>query len=124
MFYFPAYPDWASEGSLYFLVAASLNLLSLYHDTIIAKLVERDPKYKPLIPPSLHARYTRAWADSSARYKWAARALEVVRFTQLLIEMGLRRKASPQTRWRGIVVLEAIKYVESWLSASQYLYPI
>ncbi|VDC01824.1 unnamed protein product [Peniophora sp. CBMAI 1063] len=92
-------------------LAASLNLLSLYHDTIIAKLVERDPKYKPLIPPSLHARYTRAWADSSARYKWAARALEVVRFTQLLIEMGLRRKASTQTRWRGIVMLEAVKAI-------------
>ncbi|KZV77080.1 peroxisome membrane protein [Peniophora sp. CONT] len=92
-------------------LAASLNLLSLYHDTIIAKLVERDPKYKPLIPPSPHARYTRAWADSSARYKWAARALEVVRFTQLLIEMGLRRRTSTQTRWKGIVALEAFKAI-------------
>ncbi|KAI0322645.1 peroxisome membrane protein [Amylostereum chailletii] len=92
-------------------LSASLNALSLYHDTLLAKVVENEPKYKPLIPPSLHTRYTRAWADASSTYKWAARALELTRFVELLIEMGLRRKASSRTRWRGIVTLEAIKAI-------------
>lgn len=85
--------------------------MSMYHDTLLAKVAQTDPKYKPLIPTSPHTRYTRAWCDKDSRYKWAARALELLRFTELLVEMGLRRKVSRSTRWRGIVVLEAIKYV-------------
>lgn len=92
-------------------MSASLNVMSLYHDTLLAKIVQSQPKYKPLIPTSLHTRYTRAWSDKNHRYKWAARALELVRFTELVIEMGLRRKVSSQNKWRGIVLLEVIKYV-------------
>lgn len=106
-----------------FIVAASLNVLSLYHDTLLARIIDAEPKHKPLLPPSLHTRYTRAWADGHVRYKWIARVLELVRFTELLIEMGLRRKFSEKGRWRGIVLLEAIKYVHiSYvaLSVSQF----
>lgn len=92
-------------------VAASLNVLSLYHDTLLARAIESEPRHKPLLPPSLHTRYTRAWADSHTRYRWIARMLELVRFTELLIEMGLRRRFSEKGRWRGIVLLEAVKYV-------------
>ncbi|KAJ7487563.1 peroxisomal membrane protein PEX16 [Mycena galericulata] len=92
-------------------LAASLNLVSMYHDTLLAKVVQRDPKYRPLIPASLHTRFTRAWSDKNTRYKWAARALELIRFTELVLEMGLRRKVSPRTRWRSVVLLEIIKAV-------------
>lgn len=81
----------------------------MYHDTLLASIVKADPQYKPLIPPSLHTRFTRAWLDKNARYKWAARLLEILRFTELLIEMGLRRKVSQRTRWRAIILLECIK---------------
>lgn len=90
-------------------VAASLNVMSMYHDTLLERVVQAEPKYKALIPPSLHTRYTRAWSEKNAFYKWAARVLELVRFTELLIEMGLRRKVSQRNRWRGIVALEVIK---------------
>lgn len=93
------------------LVSASLNVMSMYHDTLLAKVISHDPKYRPLIPPSLHTRYTRAWSNKSAQYKWAARALELIRFTGLVIEMGLHRKVSIQTRWKGVVLLEAIKSI-------------
>ncbi|TFK57126.1 peroxisome membrane protein [Heliocybe sulcata] len=88
-----------------------LNTLSLYHDTLLARVVHNDPKYKPLIPSSLHSRYTRAWCDRDGRYKWAARALEMIRFVELVVEMGLRRKVSTKSKWRCIVLLEAIKAV-------------
>ncbi|KAJ7932435.1 peroxisomal membrane protein PEX16 [Mycena leptocephala] len=90
-------------------LAASLNLVSMYHDTLLAKVVQRDPKYRPLIPSSLHTRFTRAWSDKNTRYKWAARALELIRFTELVLEMTLRRKVSSRTRWRSVVLLEIIK---------------
>lgn len=90
-------------------VAASLNVMSMYHDTLLERVVQAEPKYKALIPPSLHTRYTRAWSEKNAFYKWAARVLELVRFTELLIEMGLRRKVLQRNRWRGIVILEVIK---------------
>ncbi|KAJ3474436.1 hypothetical protein NLI96_g12461 [Meripilus lineatus] len=68
-----------------------------------------DPKYKPIIPPSYHARYTRAWSDSSFAYKWASRALQLIQYVELVVEMGLKRRTADKTRWRAIVMIEAIK---------------
>ncbi|KIL70868.1 hypothetical protein M378DRAFT_183437 [Amanita muscaria Koide BX008] len=98
--------DLASEA-----LSALLNLTSMYHDTLLEKSVRNDPKYKPLIPMSLHTRYTRAWVEKSPLYKWASRTLEIIRFTQLLMEMCLRRKVSQKTRWRSVIALETIKAV-------------
>lgn len=93
-----------------FVVSALLNVTSLYHDTLLSRMVKSDPKLQPLITPSLHTRYTRAWCEKDTTYKWAARALELIKFVQLLIEMGLRRNVSSKARWRGIVLIEMIKY--------------
>ncbi|KAF7320387.1 Peroxisomal membrane protein PEX16 [Mycena kentingensis (nom. inval.)] len=91
-------------------LAASLNLVSMYHDTLLAKVAKRT-NHRPLIPASLHTRFTRAWSDANTPYKWAARSLELIRFTELVLEMGLRRKTSPRTRWRIVVLLEIIKAI-------------
>nr|GAT44156.1 predicted protein [Mycena chlorophos] len=92
-------------------LAASLNLFSMYHDTLLAKVAKKHPNHRPLIPPSFHTRFTRAWSDTNTQYKWAARSLELIRFTELVLEMGLRRKVSPRARWRVVVLLEMIKAV-------------
>lgn len=92
-------------------VAALLNTTSLYHDSLLNQVIQSDPKYKPLIPSSHHSRYTRAWTKKDTRYKWFARTLEVLRYLELLIEMGLRRKTSDRTRWRVVTLIECIKYV-------------
>ncbi|KAG6890435.1 hypothetical protein C0995_008789 [Termitomyces sp. Mi166 len=86
-----------------------LNVLSMYHDTLLAKIVEKDRNYRPLIPPSLHTRFTRAWSDKSDKYKWAARALQLIKFLELVVEMSFRRKVSSKARWRGVVLLEIVK---------------
>ncbi len=93
-------------------VSALLNVTSLYHDTLLAKIVKTDPKYKPVLPATSHTRYTRAWGETNSLYKWASRLLEVVKYVELLIEMGLRRSVSNKARWRGVVFLEAVKYVK------------
>ncbi|GJJ08803.1 hypothetical protein Clacol_003022 [Clathrus columnatus] len=92
-------------------LSAVLNLLSLYHDTIIGRRLAQTPKWKPLIPPSPNSRYTRAWADKDRLYKWIARALEVIKFTELLLEMNLRRKLGEKGRWRSIIALETVKAI-------------
>ena len=92
-------------------VSALLNVTSIYHDTLLSRAVKSDPKLRPLLTPSSHTRYTRAWCEKSSTYKWAARALEIIKFVQLLLEMGLRRTVSSKARWRGIVLIEMIKYV-------------
>ncbi|KAF8168141.1 peroxisomal membrane protein PEX16 [Crassisporium funariophilum] len=86
-----------------------LNVMSMYHDTLLARIVKGHASYRPLIPSSFHARFTRAWSDKDAVYKLAARALEVIRFTELVLEMILRRKVSEKNRWRSVILLEAIK---------------
>lgn len=83
--------------------------MSMYHDTLLSRFVNNDRNYRPLIPSSLHTRYTKAWQERRRLYKWAARMLELIRFTELLVEMGLRRNASSKIRWRGVVLLEVIK---------------
>ena len=95
---------------LAFIVNAFLNLLNLYHDTLLARrIAQLGPKSKLVLPPSHHARYTRAWADKNSLYKWAARLLEIVRFTELVIEMGMRRKLERKSRLRGVVLIELVK---------------
>lgn len=90
-------------------LTTSLNVMSMYHDTLLARMVNNNPSYQPLIPLSLHSRFTRAWLDKSCQYKWISRILEIIKFTELLIEMGLRRKVSQRTRWRCIMTLEFLK---------------
>ncbi|OAX44251.1 peroxisomal membrane protein PEX16 [Rhizopogon vinicolor AM-OR11-026] len=98
--------DLASEG-----LSAILNVSSMYHDTLLTRVVQSDPHWKPILPIPLHTRYTRAWSDKDTLYKWVARALELIRFTQLLVEMLLRRRVSDKNRWRGIVFLETVKMI-------------
>jgi len=95
--------DLASES-----LTTGLNLLSMYHDALLARRLGEE-KIKPLIPPSDLSRYTRAWAERQPSYRHAARTLEIVRFTQLLFEMMLRRRAGKRNTWRGILALEFVK---------------
>lgn len=73
--------------------------------------MKANPSYRPLIPSSLHSRFTRAWSDKDKVYRWSARVLEIIRFTELVLEMILRRKVSQKTKWRLIILLEVIKYL-------------
>ncbi|KAH0838275.1 peroxisomal membrane protein PEX16 [Lanmaoa asiatica] len=92
-------------------LSALLNIISLYHDTLLAKIVRSDPQWRPILPTPLHTKYTRAWSDKNALYKWLARSLELIRFTQLLIEMVMRRRLPTRARWRGIVLMETVKVI-------------
>ncbi|OAV93716.1 hypothetical protein PTTG_09590 [Puccinia triticina 1-1 BBBD Race 1] len=93
----------ASE-SLY----TALNLLSLYHDRIITKVVTSLPaSQKPA--QSSHARYTSAWCAVSPTYNFLAHGLAIISHSQLLVEMVARRRLGSKRRWRVVLMLELIK---------------
>ncbi|KAI9752968.1 MAG: hypothetical protein M4579_005400 [Chaenotheca gracillima] len=95
-------------------VHSSVQLLSIYHDSLLARALDRLPKtQKP--PPSAHNRYTRFWSQKSTQYRRIALALQVLQYTELLIEMASKRRGE-RTRWRVVVLLESVKAVcRLWL---------
>ncbi|KAG0346176.1 Peroxisomal membrane protein pex16 [Podila humilis] len=95
--------DLASEA-----LFSTLNLLGIYHDTILTKHVASLPaSHRPT--PSPHNRYTRDWQGHSLTYKRVALALTIIQYTEVLIEMGVQKKWGAQHKWRVVTALEAFK---------------
>jgi peroxin-16 len=130
-------------------VYSALSLVSLYHDSIISRRLKQvnrlpespfrktdtpatttpfpeDPLAEPPIPlgqslplPSDHTRYTSHFTQTSGVYATAGRALVILGYVQLLLEMvvvrGRRSEGAAQReggrwrRWRVLVWLEAVK---------------
>ncbi|KAK7916819.1 Peroxisomal membrane protein [Apiospora marii] len=86
---------------------SGVQLLSLYHDTVLLRALSQLPGLAPRIP-SPHARYTRFWSARSPFYRRVALLLQVVQYTELLWEMAAKRRGD-KVRWRVIVILEALK---------------
>jgi peroxin-16 len=88
-------------------VHSGVQLLSLYHDSLLSKAMAQMPgaRRQPLTP---HHRYTRFWSEKSPTYRRIALMLQMLQYTELLWEMAAKRKGE-KMRWRVVVLLEAIK---------------
>jgi peroxin-16 len=91
------------------LVHSGVQLLSLYHDSLLSKAMAQMPgtRKQPLTP---HHRYTKFWTQKSPTYKRLALVLQMIQYTELLWEMAAKRKGE-KVRWRVIVLLEVVKAV-------------
>ncbi|TQN70441.1 Peroxisomal membrane protein PEX16 [Colletotrichum shisoi] len=89
-------------------VHSSVQLLSLYHDTLLMRALSRIPMARL---PSPHSRYTKYWTQRSPMYRRIAMLLQMVTYTQLLCEMAAKRRGGERGRWRVVVLLEAIKAI-------------
>ncbi|SLM34306.1 Peroxisome membrane protein, Pex16 [Lasallia pustulata] len=87
---------------------SGVQLLSLYHDSLLAKAVARLPMSIPRPQPTPHNRYTKFWTAKSPLYKRIALLLQMIQYTELLWEMAAKRKGE-KIRWRVVVVLEIVK---------------
>lgn len=86
-------------------------------------LVGGEPLGTALPLPSDHTRYTSHFARTSGAYRHVSRALVVLGYVQLLLEMvvvrgrrdegGKRKEEGRWRRWKVLVWLEAVKYVLS-----------
>jgi hypothetical protein len=103
----PTHPPFDSHISI-LIVFSTLNLLGIYHDTILTKHVASLPATHRPTPSPLN-RYTRDWQNSSLTYSRIAMLLTVIQYTEVLIEMGVQKKWGQQYKWRVITALEAIK---------------
>lgn len=98
-------------------IHSGVQLLSLYHDRLLARgataLSSKLTKAAAAAAgPSVgtpHSRYTRYWTLKSALYRRVAYILQIVNYVQLLCEMSAKRRGDEKTRWRVVVLLEAIK---------------
>ncbi|KAH8169339.1 peroxisomal membrane protein (Pex16) domain-containing protein [Sarocladium implicatum] len=96
-------------------IHSGVQLLSLYHDILLRRVVTT----LPLSPkstsssttpaPTPHARYTKFWTARSKTYRRVALLLQMVIYTELLCEMGAKRRGGEKARWGVVVLLEAIK---------------
>jgi len=91
-------------------VYSLLNILGLYHDSILSRSLASLPA--PLRPaPSSHARYTRHFAASSPLYNRAAHLLQLVSYAELLLEMGAGKRAGKRRADDVVLLLEGVKAV-------------
>ncbi|KAI3400791.1 hypothetical protein diail_2000 [Diaporthe ilicicola] len=95
-------------------IHSSVQLLSLYHDLLLfrATLSSSPSSSKgpgpTALSKSLHARYTRFWTAKSKLYRRVAIVLQMVQYTELLLEMWAKRRGEAM-RWRVVVLIEAVK---------------
>ncbi|PMD63297.1 peroxisomal membrane protein [Hyaloscypha bicolor E] len=87
---------------------SSIQLLSLYHDTLLLRAMSKLPGAPAQQSP--HNRYTKFWIQKSNFYRRVAMTLSVVQYTELLWEMMAKRKGE-KVRWRIAIVLEIVKAV-------------
>ncbi|KAK4631827.1 Peroxisomal membrane protein PEX16 [Fulvia fulva] len=87
---------------------SGVQLLSLYHDNLLSRALAqqlRAPRHQ-----SPHNRYTRFYCQKSPTYRRTATTLQIVQYTELLLEM-MAKKRGEKTRWRLVMLLEAVKAV-------------
>ncbi|KAL4900050.1 hypothetical protein BDW74DRAFT_105477 [Aspergillus multicolor] len=91
-------------------VHSGVQLLSLYHDSLISKVISNLPPTIRRPTPTPHTRYTKYWLSQSLLYRKVALTLQTIQYTELLWEMVARRRGE-KVRWRVVVFIEILKAI-------------
>ncbi|KAE8334902.1 hypothetical protein BDV24DRAFT_156488 [Aspergillus arachidicola] len=102
--------DMPDTQELEFDLHSSVQLLSLYHDSLVSRVISRLPPNISRPTPTPHSRYTKYWTSHSSLYRKVAITLQMVQYTELLWEMIARRRGE-KFRWRVVILIEAIKAI-------------
>lgn len=86
---------------------SGVQLLSLYHDNLLSRALAQSLRSAPR-HQNPHNRYTRFYCQKSPLYRRTATSLQVIQYTELLLEM-MAKRSGEQSRWRVVVLLEAMK---------------
>lgn len=89
-------------------IHSGVQLLSLYHDTLLFRASSKLSQPSLANAPSPHKRYIRFWFLKSPLYRRVAYLLQIVNYVELLIEMAAKRRGE-RMRWRAVIIIEAIK---------------
>ena len=88
-----------------FLEDAAVNLLSIYHDRIVARANGKGA-FDGATPES---RYAVFQTSRSAAYRTAALALAVLQASELLAEIAAKHRFGDRTRWHLVLLIELAK---------------
>ncbi|KAJ3577624.1 hypothetical protein NPX13_g2949 [Xylaria arbuscula] len=91
-------------------VHSGVQLLALYHDSVLRNAINSIPSLSTSRIPGPHARYTRFWTAKSNLYRRIALLLQIIQYTEMLWEMAAKRRGE-KMRWRVVIVLEALKAI-------------
>ncbi|KAK5132488.1 hypothetical protein LTR08_009034 [Meristemomyces frigidus] len=86
---------------------SGIQLLALYHDSLLSRALAQSLQQRKH-HQTPHSRYTRFYCQKSATYRRTAVSLQVLQYTELLLEMMAKRQGE-KAKWRMVVVLEATK---------------
>lgn len=87
---------------------SSVQVLSLYHDSLLSRALAQSLSHRGPRQQTLHSRYTRFYTNKSPTYRRTAIALQVLQYTELLVEMLAKRRGE-KARWNVVVLLETVK---------------
>ncbi|CAO3581761.1 unnamed protein product [Absidia cylindrospora] len=93
-------------------VYAALNLVGLYHTSILRRAAQHKAKelnQPELAQDSTFNKYLLFWRQRSKWNKTASTFLSIIAYTQVLIEMGVRKKWGNRAQWKIIAFLESFK---------------
>jgi peroxin-16 len=91
-------------------VIAGLNVLGLYHDSILRRAALSQGK--PLADGTdglPFNKYTAYWFSKSPLHKKISLLLSVISYTQVVLEMAVSKKHGKHARWRLIFGVELFK---------------
>lgn len=104
--YFPPFP--ALAQSCRSAVYSILNIVSLYHDSLLHRSLPSLPaSARP--NPSSHARYTRFCSSTSTTYAALARTLTILSYSELFIEMAIKKRLGKEKAEKAVMIIEMAK---------------
>lgn len=94
-----------------YVVYAALNLVGLYHNSILRRAAQAHAEeYKTgPVEESAFNKYLKFWSTSSSVNATASTTLSIISYTQVLMEMAVLKKLGKKKQWQLIASLEAIK---------------
>jgi peroxin-16 len=94
---------------------SGLNLLGIYHDHVLDKAAEMgliaSTQETKAETSQLHNRYLQGFYSSSRTFSYLSVMLTILRYTEVLMEMVVKKKAGNEARWNLVTFLEAFKHV-------------
>lgn len=101
---------WLDGCVKYHVVYSGIQVLALYHDSLVSRAISQLPSTIPRRRETSHTRYTKYWSNERPLYRRVALVLQMIRYTELFWEMLARRRGEKVHR-RVVVLIEAVKAI-------------
>jgi peroxin-16 len=95
--------------TLRFLVFAGLNVLGLYHDSILRKAALSQGKSVDDTDGTPFNKYKAYWFSKSPVHQKISLLLSLISYTQVVLEMAVSKKLGKRAQWKLVFGVELFK---------------